>query len=67
MLSAILLALLSVDPLIALVAFGGFGIIYAVIIRLTRNQLLIDSQCVARESVHVIKSLQEGLAAYAMC
>jgi ABC-type bacteriocin/lantibiotic exporter with double-glycine peptidase domain len=61
MLSAILMALLSVEPLIALVAFGGFGLIYMVIIRLTRKQLLTDSQCMARESVQVIKSLQEGL------
>ncbi|WP_301102056.1 ABC transporter ATP-binding protein [Propionivibrio sp.] len=61
MLCTILLALLSVDPVIALAAFGGFGLIYAFIIRLTRNRLLIDSQCIARESIHVIKSLQEGL------
>ncbi|PJC02866.1 MAG: ABC transporter ATP-binding protein, partial [Gallionellales bacterium CG_4_9_14_0_8_um_filter_59_50] len=31
------------------------------IIRLTRKKLLTDSQCMARESVQVIKSLQEGL------
>ena len=61
MLIAILIALLSVDPVIALVAFGGFGMIYAVIIQLTRNRLLINSQIVARESAYVIKSLQEGL------
>jgi len=61
MLSAILIALLSVDPVIAMAAFGGFGFIYALIIRLTRNQLLINSQRMARESTHVIKSLQEGL------
>ncbi len=61
MLCAILIALLSVDPVIALTAFGGFGLIYAFIIRLTRNRLLIDSQRIARESTHVIKSLQEGL------
>lgn len=61
MLSAILIALLSVDPVIALAAFGGFGVIYAFIIRLTRNRLLLDSQRIARESTHVIKSLQEGL------
>jgi len=58
---AILIALLSVDPIIALAAFGGFGVIYAFIIWLTRNQLLINSQRMARESTHVIKSLQEGL------
>jgi ATP-binding cassette subfamily B protein len=58
---AILIALLSVDPIIALAAFGGFGVIYASIIRLTHNQLLANSQLMARESTHVIKSLQEGL------
>ena len=61
MLIAILIALLSVDPVIALAAFGGFGMIYASIIRLTRNRLLINSKIGARESTYVIKSLQEGL------
>jgi ABC-type multidrug transport system fused ATPase/permease subunit len=61
MLIAILIALLSVEPIIALAAFGGFGLIYAFIIQLTRKRLLINSQVVARESTLVIKSLQEGL------
>ncbi len=61
MLIAILIALLSVEPVIALSAFGGFGLIYFIIIRLTRKQLLGNSECVARESTQVIKSLQEGL------
>ena len=61
MLIVILVALLSVQPVIALVAFGGFGLIYMIIIRLTRKQLLADSQHIARESTYVIKSLQEGL------
>ena len=61
MLIAILLALLAVDPVIALAAFGGFGLIYAFIIKLTHNQQLLNSQCIARESTQVIKSLQEGL------
>ena len=61
MLTAILIALLYVDPVIALVAFSGFGLIYIFIIRLTKKRLLIDSQCIARESTNVIKSLQEGL------
>jgi ATP-binding cassette, subfamily B, bacterial PglK len=61
MLAAILIALLAVQPVIALVAFGGFGLIYIVIIRLTRKQLMVNSNCVARESTQVIKSLQEGL------
>lgn len=61
MLIAILIALLAVEPIIALATFGGFGLIYAFIVGLSRRQLLVDSQRIARESTHVIKSLQEGL------
>jgi len=61
MLVSILLAMMLIDPLITFLAFSGFGILYAVIIGVTRKQLLIDSQVMARESVSVIKSLQEGL------
>ena len=61
MLSSILIALLSVDTVVAMAAFCGFGIIYAGIIGLTRKRLLMDSQTIARESTKVIKSLQEGL------
>lgn len=61
MLVAILIALLYVDPVIALVAFGGFGAIYASIIRIVRKRLMADSQRMASESTQVIKSLQEGL------
>jgi ABC-type multidrug transport system fused ATPase/permease subunit len=61
MLLFILIAMLTVDPVIALAAFAGFGLIYACIILLTRKQMMIDSQRVARESTNVIKSLQEGL------
>ncbi len=61
MLISILIALLVVNPIIAIAAFGGFGFIYSLIIRLTRNKLLRNSQTVARESTQVIKSLQEGL------
>ena len=61
MLIAILMALLSLNPVIALAAFGGFGLIYVFIIKLTSNKQLINSKCIARESTQVIKSLQEGL------
>jgi ATP-binding cassette, subfamily B, bacterial PglK len=57
----ILIALLTLEPVIALTAFGGFALIYIVIIGLTRKQLLIDSQRISSESTHVIKALQEGL------
>jgi ABC-type multidrug transport system fused ATPase/permease subunit len=61
MLVAILLALLSIDPLIALVAFGGFGILYTLITSITRARKILNSSYIARESTQVIKSLQEGL------
>jgi ATP-binding cassette subfamily B protein len=61
MLIAILLAMMLIDPLITFLAFGGFGVLYAVIIGITRKRLLVDSEVMARESVSVIKSLQEGL------
>jgi ATP-binding cassette, subfamily B, bacterial PglK len=60
-LAAILITLLSVEPVIALVTFGGFGAIYAFIIRQTRKRLMVNSIISARESTQVIKSLQEGL------
>ena len=61
MLIVILFALLAVNPVIALTAFGGFGLIYALIIYLTRRRLLTGGQRIAHESTQVIKSLQEGL------
>ena len=61
MLITILIALLAIEPVIALLAFGGFGGLYALIIFFTRRSLLVDSQSIARESIQVIKALQEGL------
>lgn len=61
MLIAILMVLLSVQPVISLVAFGGFGLIYGSIIWVTRARKIRNSQRIAEESTLVIKSLQEGL------
>ena len=61
MLIVILIAMLSVEPLIALATFGGFGLIYVSIIRITHMLKIRNSQSIARESTQVIKSLQEGL------
>jgi len=61
MLVAILAVLLSVEPIISLVAFSGFGLIYGFIIWITRTLKIRNSQRIARESTQVIKSLQEGL------
>jgi ABC-type multidrug transport system fused ATPase/permease subunit len=57
----ILIGLLYVEPFVALTAFSGFGLIYFLIISLSRNRLLANSKVAAQESTNVIKSLQEGL------
>jgi ATP-binding cassette, subfamily B, bacterial PglK len=61
MLLAVLIVLLSLEPLNSLMVFGGFGLIYGVITILARKRLLMDSQRAAYESTLVIKALQEGL------
>ena len=58
---AILVALISVDPIIALSIFGGFGSLYGLTIFATKKRLAYDSQCISRESNQVVKALQEGL------
>ena len=61
MLAAILAALLSIEPVMAVVSFLGFGLIYFVVIKITRKRLLNNSRIIAHESTRVIKALQEGL------
>ena len=61
LLVAILLALISIEPIVALTAFAGFTAIYASVIATTRKRLAKDSQRVSHESNQVIKALQEGL------
>ena len=58
---AILVTLVSIDLFIALAAFGGFGLLYGLIIQVTRKNLLANSKRISLESTKVIKSLQEGL------
>jgi ATP-binding cassette subfamily B protein len=61
MLVVILLVLFLIDPAIALIAFGGFGAVYLLVVKLTRRRLTLNSERIARESTQVIKALQEGL------
>jgi len=61
MLISISSALFILEPVISLIAFSVLALIYIVIIRATRKQLLLDSKSVSIESTQVIKSLQEGL------
>ena len=61
MILSILSALFLIDPSMALLTFGGFGLIYLLILSFTRNRLRNNSNLIAQESTQVIKSLQEGL------
>lgn len=61
MLVIIVVALVSLDPIVTLGIFGGFGLMYFLIINITKYRLFLGSQRIARESTQVIKALQEGL------
>lgn len=61
MIIAILIALLSVDAVLALLSVGAFSLAYAFIILISRKKLFANGQIIARQSPLVIKSLQEGL------
>jgi len=61
LMTMIMVALIAIDPFIALVSFASFGSMYLLIILISRRQLLKDSKRVAKESIQVVKSLQEGL------
>jgi len=59
--TSILLALLSINAEVAMVAAFGFGFSYLVIVKLTRWRLERNGKRVARETTQMIKALQEGL------
>lgn len=61
MLAVILVALLLYKPVVALVTFAGFGVIYLAIYLVSRTRLHANSRQVAASSTQRIKSLQEGL------
>lgn len=57
----ILLALVTIEPLIAISSFLGFGTIYVIVTLITKKNLDRDSLRVNHESNQVFKALQEGL------
>ena len=61
MLLTIMIALLAIEPFVAMSAFIGFGIIYGLVMKLSKNTLLRNSQRINQDSIQVIKALQEGL------
>jgi ABC-type multidrug transport system fused ATPase/permease subunit len=61
LLVSITLALIAIDPMVALVAAVSFGTIYALITWISRRQLYRNSQRIDYEQTQVVKALQEGL------
>jgi len=58
---SVLLIIFLINPLMASIAFGGFGLIYACITLLVKKRLEGDSARIAGDSTRLIKALQEGL------
>lgn len=61
LLVVIVIALISIDPMVAAVAAIGFGASYALITWMSRRRLHRNSERIAYEQTQVIKALQEGL------
>jgi len=61
LLLALMGALLAINPVVALVATGGFGGGYALITWISRRRLRENSRQIAHEQTQLIKALQEGL------
>jgi ATP-binding cassette subfamily B protein len=57
----ILVALISINPLIFISAFVCFFMIYVCIARLTKNKLMLNGVLIANKSIQSIKAVQEGL------
>lgn len=59
--SFVLVTLFSIDPLVSIAAFSGFGFIYALVVFFTRGRLSRNSVVVAKNYTQVVKVLQEAL------
>jgi len=58
---AVISTLLAIQPIIALAAFLGFGLIYAIVVFITKRHIAKNSQTIATQQARVTKAIQEGL------
>ena len=58
---SIMIALFVINPNVAFATFGGFGVLYWLIITYSKNKLAKNSEQVATESTRLTKTIQEGL------
>ena len=61
MMATVLVALMTVEPVVTAAAILSFGSIYAVVIVVTKKRLSIDGNLINRQQSRVIKALQEAL------
>jgi ATP-binding cassette, subfamily B, bacterial PglK len=59
--TAIVIALMIIDPVISMVCIVTFGLMYALVILVTKERLRSNGQIIAIKSTTLIKYLQEGL------
>ena len=58
---AIIITLFIINPYVAISTFLGFGLLYVGITLIVKKKLSVNSMVLSRESVHMVKALQEGL------
>ena len=58
---AVISTLLAIQPIIALAAFLGFGLIYAAVVAFTKRRIAKNSLTIATQQIRVAKAIQEGL------
>ena len=61
LLLAIMIALIAIDPFMAMIATISFGVSYGCIAWISRHRVHLNSERIANEQTQVIKTLQEGL------
>lgn len=60
-LSAVIITLIIIQPLIALSSIVGFGFIYIFVVTVTKYRIAKNSQIIAFQQIQVTKAIQEGL------
>jgi len=58
---AVIATLIAIQPVVALIAFLGFGFIYAVVVVTTKHRIAKNSRIIGSQQGRVTKAIQEGL------
>jgi len=61
MITSVLIAFVIINPSIALIVYGTFGLVYFLVIKTMSGLLLRNGRYIAEESTKIIKTLQESL------